>query len=89
MTDADLYALYREEQRLYREYVNALSEESRYPQRIAKKRDAWESLYRKLRVVLPSAKLRELLQSDVVERSYKERLEIRKKRLQQPVIEDA
>jgi len=87
MTDADLYALYREEQRLYRAYVESLSEESRWPAKVARKRDDWESLYRKLRVVLPSKKLRELLQSEVVARSYEDRLAASKKRRQQPVLE--
>ena len=81
MTDADLYALYREEQRLYREYVEALSEEARWPHKVARKREAWESLYRKLRVVLPSKKLREILQSEVVARSYEERLAAKKARV--------
>jgi len=87
MTDADLYQLYREEQRLYREYVGSLSEESRWPSKTAKKREAWESLYRKLQVVLPAKKLREILQSDVASRSYADRQAAKKKSRQQPVLE--
>jgi hypothetical protein len=87
MTDSDLYMLYREEQRLYRAYVESLSEESRWPSKTARKREAWEAMYRKLQVVLPAKKLRELLQSDVVARSYKDRLAASKKARQQPVLE--
>jgi hypothetical protein len=66
MTDDDLYRLYREEQRLYREYIHANTEDQRHPKAIAEKRDAWIALHRKLREVLPPDRLRELLRPEVV-----------------------
>jgi hypothetical protein len=78
MTDEDLYRLYREEQRLYREYVEASSEEARYPQRVAKKRDAWITLHRKLRDVLDPDTLRRILQSAIPTEHYEARMAARK-----------
>ena len=67
MTDEDLLRLYREETRLYRVYRQSVEEESRRPQVVEAKRAAWESLYRKLRRVLPPDRLRELLQAEAGE----------------------
>lgn len=65
MTDEDLYLLLDEEMRLYYTYTQAMSEEARYPKRVAKKRQAWVDLYQKLRPVVSPEKRRELLQRRV------------------------
>jgi len=80
MTDDDLYRLYREEQRLYREYIHANTEDARHPKAINEKRDAWIALHRKLREVLDPDELRRILAAASTETRAR-------KRRQQPVLE--
>jgi hypothetical protein len=82
MTDDDLYRLYREEQRLYREYIHANTEDARHPKAIDEKRDAWIALHRKLREVLPPDELRRILLAASIVQS-----ETRARKRRQPVLE--
>ena len=69
MTDEDLYLLHREEVRLYNAYVDAtngrhrLNSQAISATQVAKARDAWIALHRKLREALPPAERRRILQA--------------------------
>ena len=73
MSDDDLELLMAEEYRLFPEYVHSNTEESRYPQRIERKRRAWVELYTKLGAVLTPAKRRELLLARAAEKKARKR----------------
>jgi hypothetical protein len=62
VTDDDLYLLHREELRLYGAYVHAKTEEARYPQRVARKRDEWIRFATALAKRFPTEEVRRVLQ---------------------------